>query len=137
MDKEIKIACIFEDTNKMYVYSFNIGKLVYTVTFINIGQDRYNLEYVLYSDGEELLVTQKQYSVGYTASLGVLYGLATVVAAFVDYVQPLGVEFRLEENPTDSRLRLYKKIISKILHEKGLEKDCRVGTVLTVSRNKR
>lgn len=137
MDKEIKIACIFEDTNKMYVYSFNVGKLVYTVTFINIGQDVYNLEYVLYSDDEELLITQKPYNVGYTASLGVLYGLATVVAAFVEYVQPLGVEFRIEESPTDSRLRLYKKIIYKILHEKGLEKDCRVGTILTVSRNKR
>jgi len=137
MNKEIKIANIFEDPHKMYVYSFNVGQLVYTVTFLNIGNDVYNLEYILYSDGEEILVTQKPYKVGYTASLGVLYGLATVVAAFVDYVQPLGVEFRIEETDTDARIRLYRKIISKILKEKNLEQTCRVGTIITVSRNKR
>ena len=135
LDKEIKIATIFEDENKMYVYSFSVGKLVYSVTLFNVGNNIYNVDYILYSDGDDVIITSKPYSVGYKNATGVLIGLVTIVAAFAEQVKPNGIEFRLEDSVTDSRLRIYKSMIKKYFEAKNLQNDYRVGTVITVTKN--
>lgn len=134
-DKEIKIATIFEDEGNTYVYSFAIDKLVYSVTFLHVGNKIYNIDYILYSDGEDVIYTSKPYTVGYRNASGVLAGLFNIIMMFVDKVKPNGVEFRVEDSLTDSRLRMYKRMIKNILKSRNIESQYRVGTVFTITKN--